>query len=75
MIRHEALGLFLEHVQVAHRAQRVRDSAQVFAERLDGLALEKWPKQAQGAAHPARGHAHIVDALDVLAQPADGFVQ
>ena len=62
------------HVEVAHCAKRLRDFAHFLQIRIDGFRFVIVRQQAEGAAHPPDGDAHIVNFFGVFAHAAAGFV-
>ena len=63
------------HVEVAHTAKRIGDFAHVLQMGSDHFGFVIGSQQAQGAAHPADAHAHIVDFFRVFTRAAARFMR
>ncbi len=63
------LRLLVEHVEVADGAERAAGAAKPLEHRPQHLRVQVVGEHAQRHAHAARGDAHVVQLLRVLAQP------
>ena len=68
------LRLLVEHVEVADGAERAAGAAKPLEHRPQHLRIQVVGEHAQRHAHAARGDAHVVQFLGILAQPRALFV-
>ena len=64
-----------QHVEVADRAERAPEPAQLGAERLGRLRIEQVPARPEEGPQPPRRHAQLVELLRVGTQPRAGIVR
>ena len=63
-----------QHVEIAHRAERAAEPAQLGPQRAHPIGVEQRPGGAQDRAHPPRRHPHLVQLLRIGAEPGARMV-
>jgi hypothetical protein len=64
-----------QHVQVAHRAERAAQPAQLRPQVVRPGGVQQRPRGLQRGPHPPHGDPHLVEVLDVLAGAGAGLVR
>ena len=63
-----------QHVEIAHRAERAAEPAQLGPQRPHPVRVEQRPGGAQDRPHPPGRHPHLVQLLGIGAEPGAGVV-
>jgi hypothetical protein len=64
-----------QHVQVAHRAERPAEPAQLGPQVVGPGGVQQRLRGLEGGPHPPHGDAHLVEVLDVLPGAGAGLVR